>query len=331
MLLSVAVALGGIWLARHFYVHRPQLPDALARSAGGLYTTLSNKWYVDEIYGYLFVDGLAKGGGSALARFDNRVVDGGVNGATAWPCLSARGGGSLADLFAFCDETLCRTVALLRVPVVASVGHHTDQTLIDDVAAVSCSTPTHAAEAADIPAIMARLNSECGLVVQSAENALALGGSGWAELAPQPEWNPEDQLSVSMWVKLDDLEGMPVLICKGAWQQSGYFLQIFREQLRFYIAGVGTLDAGYPSAGEWQHLAATYGFGEMQAYINGELVGRKRVAGRPRPSANPLLVGRYALGEDVYFVRGMLDDIVIHNVCLAPEEVRAIYDGSKRD
>jgi len=60
----------------------------------------------------------------------------------------ARGGGSLADLFAFCDETLCRTVALLRVPVVASVGHHTDRTLIDDVAAVACSTPTHAAEAA---------------------------------------------------------------------------------------------------------------------------------------------------------------------------------------
>src|SRR6185436_7553222 len=60
----------------------------------------------------------------------------------------ARGGGSLADLFAFCDEALCRTVALLRVPVIASVGHHTDRTLIDDVAAVSCSTPTHAAEVA---------------------------------------------------------------------------------------------------------------------------------------------------------------------------------------
>jgi exodeoxyribonuclease VII large subunit len=60
----------------------------------------------------------------------------------------ARGGGSLADLMCFCDETLCRTVALLRVPVLASVGHHTDRTLLDDVAAVSCSTPTHAAEAA---------------------------------------------------------------------------------------------------------------------------------------------------------------------------------------
>ena len=62
--------------------------------------------------------------------------------------IVARGGGSLADLFAFCDETLCRTVAMLRVPVISSVGHHTDRTLIDDVAAVACSTPTHAAEAA---------------------------------------------------------------------------------------------------------------------------------------------------------------------------------------
>jgi exodeoxyribonuclease VII large subunit len=60
----------------------------------------------------------------------------------------ARGGGSLADLMAFCDETLCRTVALLPVPVISSVGHHTDHTLIDDVAALACSTPTHAAEAA---------------------------------------------------------------------------------------------------------------------------------------------------------------------------------------
>jgi exodeoxyribonuclease VII large subunit len=71
---------------------------------------------------------------TALARVDVVIV--------------ARGGGSLADLLCFCDETLCRTIALSSVPVIASVGHHTDRTLLDDVAAVSCSTPTHAAEAA---------------------------------------------------------------------------------------------------------------------------------------------------------------------------------------
>ncbi|HEX5223923.1 MAG TPA: exodeoxyribonuclease VII large subunit [Solirubrobacteraceae bacterium] len=60
----------------------------------------------------------------------------------------ARGGGSVADLLCFSDETLCRSVAMHPIPVVASVGHHTDRTLLDDVAAVSSSTPTHAAEAA---------------------------------------------------------------------------------------------------------------------------------------------------------------------------------------
>lgn len=62
--------------------------------------------------------------------------------------IVARGGGSVADLLGFSDETLCRTVAMLPVPVIASIGHHADRTVLDDVAAVSCSTPTHAAETA---------------------------------------------------------------------------------------------------------------------------------------------------------------------------------------
>jgi exodeoxyribonuclease VII large subunit len=95
----------------------------------------------------------------------------------------ARGGGSLADLFAFCDETLCRTVALLRVPVISSVGHHTDRTLIDDVAAVACSTPTHAAEAAvpvdcgaarrELAAAAARLDRQSRRAIVERARALA--------------------------------------------------------------------------------------------------------------------------------------------------------------
>ena len=77
--------------------------------------------------------------------------------------IVARGGGSPADLLAFCDESLCRTVALLRVPIIASVGHHTDRTLLDDVAAVCASTPTHAAEAAvpvDVAAARGQLTAD---------------------------------------------------------------------------------------------------------------------------------------------------------------------------
>jgi NADH-quinone oxidoreductase subunit L len=38
---------------------------------------------VDEIYDFLFVNGLGKGGGRLASAFDSNIVDGGVNGA-AW-------------------------------------------------------------------------------------------------------------------------------------------------------------------------------------------------------------------------------------------------------
>ena len=101
----------------------------------------------------------------------------------------ARGGGSLADLFAFCDETLCRTVALLRVPVVSSVGHHTDRTLIDDVAAISCSTPTHAAEAAvpvDCAAARVALQASAGRLAGHGRRAVLHRARTLARLSRAP-------------------------------------------------------------------------------------------------------------------------------------------------
>ncbi len=79
--LSVALAVAAILLARYLYVVRPAAADGMARSSGRLYTVLQNKWYVDELYDFLFVNGMVKGSGRAFTAFDNRIVDGGVNGA----------------------------------------------------------------------------------------------------------------------------------------------------------------------------------------------------------------------------------------------------------
>jgi exodeoxyribonuclease VII large subunit len=100
-----------------------------------------------------------------------------------------RGGGSLADLWAFCDETLCRTVAMLRVPVISAVGHERDSTLIDDVAAVACSTPTHAAEAAvPLDCLAARESLErCTLALRRAgEGAIGTRSRHLGALARGP-------------------------------------------------------------------------------------------------------------------------------------------------
>jgi len=81
MAVSVAFALIGIAVARYCYHIRPEIPGAIEARCGPIHRVLLNKWYVDELYNFLFVDGFAKGGGRALGEFDRNVVDGAVNGA----------------------------------------------------------------------------------------------------------------------------------------------------------------------------------------------------------------------------------------------------------
>ena len=64
--------------------------------------------------------------------------------------IIGRGGGASEDLSAFNDETLVRTIASSRMPVIAAVGHEIDSTLVDFVADKRASTPTGAAELATV-------------------------------------------------------------------------------------------------------------------------------------------------------------------------------------
>lgn len=58
----------------------------------------------------------------------------------------ARGGGAVEDLLPFSNETLVRTAAACRTPLVSAIGHETDSPLLDLVADYRASTPTAAAK-----------------------------------------------------------------------------------------------------------------------------------------------------------------------------------------
>ena len=90
MLVSIAIAIAGIIVARVFYQIKPEMPESLGAKFPRGHKILLNKWYLDEIYDFLFVNGLSKGGGRALGAFDRNVVDGAVNGAGWITRLSAR-------------------------------------------------------------------------------------------------------------------------------------------------------------------------------------------------------------------------------------------------
>jgi NADH-quinone oxidoreductase subunit L len=81
MVISVAVGAAGWGLAWYMYTMRTDIPARLAAQYKEIYQVLLNKYWVDEIYEYVFVRG-----GKALMgwlwRFDEQVIDGAVNGAS---------------------------------------------------------------------------------------------------------------------------------------------------------------------------------------------------------------------------------------------------------
>jgi NADH-quinone oxidoreductase subunit L len=70
MLASVAIAALGIFVATRFYSAHPEIADGLAQRFATAHRVLTNKYYVDELYGKVFVRGLALGGGNALFAND---------------------------------------------------------------------------------------------------------------------------------------------------------------------------------------------------------------------------------------------------------------------
>jgi NADH-quinone oxidoreductase subunit L len=82
MLFSVAVAIGGIAAAHHFYIGKPEISENLAEKWAGAHRTLYNKYYVDELYQATVIAGTFNAG-KGLWTFDRTVVDGAVNG-TGW-------------------------------------------------------------------------------------------------------------------------------------------------------------------------------------------------------------------------------------------------------
>jgi len=79
--ISVLIAIVAIYMAYVFYIKRKELPDIVSAKLRRAYDLSFNKFYVDELYDYLFVQRLITISKWLWNNFDVRVVDGVVNGA----------------------------------------------------------------------------------------------------------------------------------------------------------------------------------------------------------------------------------------------------------
>jgi NADH-quinone oxidoreductase subunit L len=89
MVLSIAVATAGIFLARQFYLHKQQLAEEWTKRLQPLYKLSANKWYWDYLLDVKGVEA-GKAVNNGLWKVDAAVVDGSVNGAGALAKFGAK-------------------------------------------------------------------------------------------------------------------------------------------------------------------------------------------------------------------------------------------------
>jgi NADH-quinone oxidoreductase subunit L len=70
----------GFLTAYQFYIRRPDWPGRLAENQAILYNFLLNKWYIDEIYDFLFVNPAKWLGRFLWKKGDGATIDGALNG-----------------------------------------------------------------------------------------------------------------------------------------------------------------------------------------------------------------------------------------------------------
>ncbi len=100
------------------------------------------------------------------------------------------------------------------------------------------------------------------------------------------------------------------------------------------------VQSGPISAGQWYHVAFTFGTGGMRLYLNGDLVGTDGYTGGLGTSSGgsgnyePLAIGvstdesdDFSISPYRYPYRGLIDEVAIFAKVLTPAEIKTLYDA----
>lgn len=78
-----------------------------------------------------------------------------------------------------------------------------------------------------------------------------------------------------------------------------------------------------PVIGDWMHLAVTWGEGEKRFFVDGELHSTTPYAGKPAAPVRVIHIGCRWTGTQMFFL-GDLDEILMYDRCLSPDEIATV-------
>ncbi len=129
----------------------------------------------------------------------------------------------------------------------------------------------------------------------------------------QAELNFSDAVSLSCWVRCEQLGSERYIISHGSWQER-YKLSITPEgRLRWTVktnSGIADLDSSAPiELNRYYHVCSLYTGYSMELYVDGVLDTFKAFSGDIQPSTKPITIGRMDNVETQYALLGSVDEV----------------------
>jgi len=168
------------------------------------------------------------------------------------------------------------------------------------------------------------------------------GVEDYVEVADSPLLDIQNQITLSVWLKLNQL---PVSITKiivkpteeglDPWEL--YALDVKRDtgEIRFVLSdGTSYYENGWHSVvstlplHQWNHIVGTYDGTTMKLYANNDLVNSKSVSLKIGVNDQDLYIGKWLSG---FSINGQIDDVMIFNRALNGSEIQEIYEGQRPD
>jgi len=165
-------------------------------------------------------------------------------------------------------------------------------------------------------------------------NALQFQGSGGIQTDTE-DVSFRDGFTVAAWIKLTDSStNWPVVIGKGPSpktkaKEHTFVLRNDKEgPFRFSIVSGGSKYqvTHEISLEEWHFVGLVYDGCQLKAYVDGNLIGRKSIAGELKQNDSPVTIGQMG-GENNWF--GLIDEVWIYTFPLSQDELRTYYDRKR--
>ncbi len=158
------------------------------------------------------------------------------------------------------------------------------------------------------------------------------GVDDYIDAGNEDDFDITDELTIETWVYVDSVDTHNPIVVRALELQGGYYF-VYNTQGNLYNRVVNTgsySDLGYHvnlTDGQWHHIAMSFNSSRQILFVDGEVVNSRIPAiSSIGTNERPLYIGKSTSG---YWgggaFDGKIDEVVIYNKSLSPEEVQADY------